>query len=153
MDEYESGNESSSGDDNVFNPFQSSPGQVEKNKRVERVVKCCYENQRYWVISGWSVMMGGALERAAWSDAKGLFYLPKKSIKLEKGWRWSSAWQVEGRDVRGSQSLEDESIDHNGGYDKEGWQYSDRFGNQFSGHQKTMDFVRRRKWVRVAERI
>lgn len=152
MDEYESGIESSSGDENVFNPFQS-PGPGDKNRRMERVVKCCYENQRYWVISGWSAMMGGALERAAWSDAKGLFYLPKKSIKLEKGWQWISGWQVEGRDVRGSQSLEDESIDHNGTYDKNGWQYSDRFGNQFSGHQKTMDFVRRRKWVRVAQRI
>lgn len=34
-----------------------------------------------------------------------------------------------------------------------GWQYSDRFGNNFSGHQKTLDFVRRRKWVRVAIKI
>ena len=98
-------------------------------------------------------MLGGALERPAWSDAKGLFYLPKKSIKLEKGWRWRQNWQVEGRDCRGSQSLEDESLDNDGTYDKDGWQYSDRFGNMFSGHQKTMDFVRRRKWVRVAERI
>lgn len=97
--------------------------------------------------------MGGALERAAWSDVKGLLYLPKKSIKLEKGWRWVGPWQVEGRDVRGSQSLEDETIDHDGTYDGKGWQYSDRFGNTFGGHQKTLDFVRRRKWVRVAERI
>jgi len=74
------------------------------------------------------------LERAAWSDAKGLFYLPKKSIKLDKGWRWRQNWQVEGREVRGSQSLEDESMDHDGTYDKQGWQYSDRFANTFSGH-------------------
>ena len=73
--------------------------------------------------------MGGALERASWSDAKGLVYLPKKSIKLDKGWRWVGNWQIEGRDVRGSQSLEDKSRDHDGTYDKQGWQYSDRFGN------------------------
>lgn len=104
-------------------------------------------------MSGWTTMMGGAIERAAWSDVKGLLYLPKKSIKLEKGWGWTGPWLVEGRDVRGSQSLEDETIDHDGTYDGKGWQYSDRFGNTFGGHQKTLDFVRRRKWVRVAERI
>ena len=48
--------------------------------------------------------------------------------------------------------MSDETVDHDGTYDKQGWQYSDRFGNTFSGHQKTLDFVRRRKWVRVAER-
>jgi len=104
-------------------------------------------------VTGWGAMTGGGLERAGWSDAKGLFYLPKKGIKLEKGWRWSGPWMVEGREVRGSQSLLDETIDHDSTYDKQGWQYSDRFGNTFSGHQKTLDFVRRRKWVRVAERI
>ncbi len=94
--------------------------------------------------------MGGNLERSDWSDAKGLFYLPKGNVKLEKGWRWTGNWMIEGRDVRGSQSLQDETVDHDGTYDAMGWQYSDRFGNNFSGHQKTLDFVRRRKWVRVA---
>ena len=120
--------------------------------------------------------MGGSLERASWSDAQGVVYLPKKSIKLEKGWKWATKWQVEGRDVRGSQSnslvgggeetnhtnaplsAKDSNhqtpvIDHDGTYDAQGWQYSDRFGNTFSGHQKTLDFVRRRKWVRVAIRM
>ena len=102
--------------------------------------------------------MGGALERASWSDAQGVIYLPKKSIKLDKGQKWATNWQVEGREVRGSQNnplgLEEKSsIDHDGTYDAQGWQYSDRFGNAFSGHQKTLDFVRRRKWVRVAARI
>ena len=55
--------------------------------------------------------------------------------------------------MRGSQSNEDETVDHDGTYDSQGWQYSDRFGMNFSGQQRTLDFVRRRKWVRVAERI
>ena len=98
-------------------------------------------------------MSSNGIERAGWGDAKGLFYLPKKSIKLKKGWQWTGSWMIEGKQVRGSQSLQDETVDHDGTYDSQGWQYSDRFGNMFSGHQKTLDFVRRRKWVRVAERI
>ena len=186
----------SESDDNPrssFNLFQSPSGvevhsrQSENNysgggggigggsgsKPSQQVVKCCFENQRFWLMKGWTASMGGSLERASWSDAQGVIYLPKKSIKLEKGWRWATEWQVEGREVRGSQSNSlisvvnpDENAanssssaaaaipvkDHDGTYDAQGWQYSDRFGNNFSGHQKTLDFVRRRKWVRVAIR-
>lgn len=66
------------------------------------MVKCCYENQRYWLVAGWGTMSAAGLERAGWSDAKGLFYLPKKSVKLEKGWRWAGPWMIEGREVFGS---------------------------------------------------
>ena len=103
-DEYTSLSPSDSeGDDpaNNFNPFLAvDSGQ--KTKKAEQVVKCCYENQRYWVVTGWGAMTGAGLERAGWSDSKGLFYLPKKSIKLDKGWRWAGPWMVEGREVRGS---------------------------------------------------
>lgn len=53
-------------------------------------------------MGGWTASMGGNLERASWSDAQGVIYLPKESIKLEKGWKWVTDWQVEGKDVRGS---------------------------------------------------
>ena len=81
-------------------------------------------------------MMGGKLERAPWSDAKGFFEMPRKSVKLGKGWRWATKWQVEGKDVRGAQSqIGDTSgtVDHDGSYDEQGWQYSDHFGGTFSG--------------------
>ena len=80
---------------NSGSPRSNSQGGHQANalgKKSETIVKCCFENQRYWVVSGWSAMMGGALERASWSDAKGLVYLPKESVKLEKGYRWAGGW-------------------------------------------------------------
>lgn len=123
QDEYETLDNSDNNEDNAanFNPFKAVQPDFHNSKtssKHEQMVKCCYENQRYWLMGGWSTQMGGNLERAAWSDAKGLFYLPKKSIKLEKGWGWTGNWMVEGRDVRGSQSLQDGIVDHDGTYDK-----------------------------------
>ena len=40
-------------------------------------------------------------------------------------------------------------VDHDGTYDKEGWQYAPEFGARFSGKPTLTDFVRRRKWVRT----
>ena len=92
IDEYESVQDSSSEDENPppsFNPF-SSPRQSQTAARVakkaETAVKCCYENQRYWIMSGWHPLTSGTFERPGWSDVKGLMSLPKKNIKPEKGW-------------------------------------------------------------------
>ena len=65
--------------------------------------------------------------------------MPKKSIKLEEGWRWAGKWQIEGKDVRPeiynpSELTDGEKIDHDGSYDDQGWQYSERFGNFFVSH-------------------
>ena len=90
QDEYESMDEAECSD-NSGSPRSNSQGAGYSSK-PETIVKCCFENQRYWVVSGWSAMMGGALERASWSDAKGLVYLPKESVKLEKGYRWAGGW-------------------------------------------------------------
>ena len=87
QDEYESVHSSTSED--VNNLFVETGS---KSRKSDTLVKCCFENQRYWMLGGWSAMMGGALERASWSDAKGLVHLPKKRVKLEKGWRWASNW-------------------------------------------------------------
>ena len=103
-------------------------------KQQETVLKCCYENQRYWVLTGWSQLMGGALERASWSDAKGSIYLPKQNVKLEKGWEWAGNWFVVGRDVRSDYGgVQDYAMDHDDTYDRDGWQYSTQFVNRFSG--------------------
>ena len=49
--------------------------------------------------------------------------------------------------------IEAGELDHDGTYDKDGWQYAPEFGARFSGTPKMTDFVRRRKWVRTCFKI
>ena len=87
-EEYQSGRESDDESELEDNPtsspfnllFQSpsygfdAMSSAENNggsgsKPAQQVVKCCFENQRFWLMKGWTASMGGSLERASWSDA------------------------------------------------------------------------------------
>jgi hypothetical protein len=95
-------------------------------------------------------------------------HLSKTCVKLlGKDWKWECDWVVQGKDVlrehqpdtadgkkagmifkpiKNNQPL---SVDVDGTYDKDGWQYSTDFQSTFNGNQKVGDLVRRRKWIRI----
>lgn len=75
-------------------------------------------------------------ERAVWSDESGKHKIKKENILLpEGGWKWLTNWVVE----------KDPSF-----HDKNGWSYAYDFNGPYKRSKGLMDFVRRRKWVRVA---
>lgn len=78
-------------------------------------------------------------ERPAWSDEAGTVKLPRDSILLpaDGGWAWDSGWQV--------------AMDPHF-QDRKGWSYANDFNGPFKKSRGLLDFVRRRKWVRVASR-
>jgi hypothetical protein len=96
-----------------------------------------YENQRAWMGMFKDVLFPH--ERPAWSDIDGKIKIPKESILLpvDGDWKWESNWYVE--------------IDPNF-CSKKGWQYAIDFHGPFKKSKGIIDFVRRRKWVRVASK-
>ena len=101
------------------------------------VVEEVYENQRYYMLAGWSnKLLPG--ERFCWSDKAGICKTMKnrESIKLpnEDTWIWQNEW----------------TIDMSFG-DSDGWSYASvNFKNE---PYKTASFVgavvRRRRWIRT----
>ena len=95
-----------------------------------------YQNQRLWV----GIFKGTLLphERPSWSDEAGKLNIKKDSIMLpdKGGWNWQSNWLVES-DTRFQ--------------DKDGWSYAYDFSGPWKKSKGMMDFVRRRKWVRIAK--
>lgn len=118
---------SSESDYSDISDLENSPKKSGSNQQNQprRIVKYCYENQRFWLTIGWNDHLGGALERAPWSDSKGHFSCPKNQIVLENGWRWETPWQIEGKDVPAILTTDNrKELDHNNTYDSEGWQYA-----------------------------
>jgi len=78
-------------------------------------------------------------ERSAWSDKDGKVKLPKNSILLpiDGDWKWETDWEIQ----------KDTNFN-----DKKGWCYSNDFNGPFKRSRGLLDFVRRRKWVRIASR-
>lgn len=78
-------------------------------------------------------------ERPNWSDETGKHKVPKESILLpsDGGWQWQTNWFLD--------------IDPNF-HDKHGWQYAYDFNGPYKKSKSILDFVRRRKWIRVASR-
>ena len=78
-------------------------------------------------------------ERSAWSDKDGKVKLPKNSILLpiDGDWKWETDWEIQ----------KDTNFN-----DKKGWSYSNDFNGPFKRSRGLLDFVRRRKWVRIASR-
>ena len=78
-------------------------------------------------------------ERSAWSDKDGKVKLPKNSILLpvDGDWKWETGWEI----------AKDPNFN-----DKNGWCYANDFNGPFKKTRGLLDFVRRRKWVRVASR-
>ena len=98
-----------------------------------------YENERWWVIAGWTKNLLG--NRAIWCKIdKPYEYCDKSKIFLPNDenntYQWSADWKIEIND----------------GTDDNGWEYADNFDSEFSKDDK-YKYVRRRKWVRYANKI
>lgn len=103
------------------------------------------------------------VERSPWSDLTGEIALEKKDVKLlGKDWEWEGDWKVQGRDVLRQKTSDNQvvfidnpqtgkgmSMDIDGTYDSQGWQYSVDFKGQFVGRNEPGKYVRRRTWVRI----
>ena len=98
-----------------------------------------YENERWWMFVGWNkdLILD---ETQAWYKAdKPKEYFDKNMARLpggENSYKWSSDWKIE--------------LSKN--TDDNGWEYSKSFGDSFS-RRTDKQKVRRRKWVRYAEKI
>ena len=98
-----------------------------------------YENERWWVVVGWSKNMAGNIP--TWCRVeKPLKYCDKTEIFLPNNennrYQWSADWKIEKSDNT----------------DSMGWEYADDFNSKFSKDDR-FKFVRRRKWVRYANKI
>ena len=98
-----------------------------------------YENERWWVIAGWTKNLIGG--RPTWSKVDKPFdYCDKNKIFLPNDennkYQWSADWKIE--------------INKN--TDDNGWEYADDFDSEFSKNDK-FKYVRRRKWIRYANKI
>jgi hypothetical protein len=98
-----------------------------------------YENERWWVVVGWSKNLGGSTPTWCRVD-KPYDYCDKTKIFLPNDenvkYQWSAEWKIEKTDNTDSQ----------------GWEYADNFDSKFSKDDK-FKYVRRRKWVRYANKI
>jgi len=114
-----------------------SSAQEHSSKREYRKFET-YENQRVWMGIFKDVLFPH--ERAAWSDKDGKVKLPKNSILLpiDGDWKWETGWEIQ----------KDANFN-----DKNGWCYANDFNSPFKKTRGLLDFVRRRKWVRVASRL
>ncbi|XP_046393744.1 tectonin beta-propeller repeat-containing protein [Ischnura elegans] len=96
-----------------------------------------YENQRWNPLTRYS-SVGLPTDRPSWSDRSGRHRRSKDSSRLpSRHWHWATEWSV------------DFSV--SGGVDSEGWQYAFDFPATFHASRGFTDYVRRRRWVRVAK--
>jgi len=116
-------------------------------EELDRVVEEVWENERWYVHSGWTAP--GFLDRPNFSDAGGKLKTPKEKVDLmyktadtikeaPKGahWMWEDDW-----------TLATSEIGEEGN-----WEYAKSFKKSY-GPKKAKTFVRRRKWVRTRVRI
>ncbi|XP_020520361.1 uncharacterized protein LOC18430003 [Amborella trichopoda] len=108
-----------------------------------------FENQRYQPLSGWGNKWPGFLtnDPAHWSN-RDFSYSSKDFFEpslLPPGWQWTSPWVIDKRQF----------------VDADGWAYGSDFQSLIkwpplsskSGKRSTLDFVRRRRWVRTRTRL
>jgi hypothetical protein len=98
-----------------------------------------YENERWWVISGWTKKLIG--KRPTWCRVNNPYeFCDKSNIFLpndeDNTYQWSADWKI----------VKNENTDNSG------WEYADNFDSQFGKNEK-LKYVRRRKWVRYANKI
>lgn len=109
------------------------------NKGTSLVKVELYEVQRWWVVVGWTSNVGYG--QNSWHRVnKPNEFCDKNSIFLPDNenarYNWDGEWKIE-------------KMEHS---DAEGWEYSDSPSGVFS-ENKTGKFVRRRKWIRFANKI
>ena len=98
-----------------------------------------YENERWWIIVGWTKNLLG--NNQTWCRVDKPFeFCDKSKIFLPNDennkYQWSADWKIE---------INDDT-------DEEGWMYSDNFDSEFSKNEN-FKYVRRRKWFRYANKI
>ena len=98
-----------------------------------------YENERWWIIVGWTKNLLGNYQTWCRVD-KPFEFCDKSKIFLPNDennkYQWSADWKIE---------INDDT-------DEEGWMYSDNFDSEFSKNEN-FKYVRRRKWFRYANKI
>jgi hypothetical protein len=122
----------------VFDNLKEKTVKLSDFSSEEEVLKFeIYENERWWVVVGWSKNLI-LNERPLWSDIAGKTFMDKNSVFLPNNeeYTWGGDWRVEA----------------NENSDSEGWEYSSDFNSNFVNNLKGK-YVRRRKWVRYAKKI
>lgn len=99
-----------------------------------------YENQRYWVVAGFSnALLPG--DWPGWSDESGGRQIDQSRIELPDPtrWQWVNNWEIS----KGFLT------------DPEGWEYAGSFNTKgkWNKANSLFDAVRRRKWVRTCDKI
>lgn len=102
-----------------------------------------YENQRYWIykdvntIKKWCSQFY-SMERGQFSDVAGnSTSMEEVTLPESGGWSWADNWKV---------YVSTET-------DDEGWRYANNFLTGFHASCTMTDFVRRRRWIRIRERL
>ena len=111
-----------------------------KNSPGHNLIKFeLYENERWWVVVGWTKNLAGAYPTWCRVD-KPYQFCDKTKIFLPNDennkYQWSAEWKIEKNDNT----------------DESGWEYADDFDSKFSKDDK-FKYVRRRKWVRYANKL
>jgi hypothetical protein len=94
----------------------------------------CWENQRYYVIGGWSSQMLPRMDPPAYSDEGGNTALEKSDFRLPRSgeWVWDGTWRLDKVHT-----------------DSQGWRYATVWTSQsFSPQPSAVSIVRRRRWFR-----
>ena len=98
-----------------------------------------YENERWWVLAERTKNLAGS--KPTWCKVgKPNDFCDKSKIFLpddeDNKYQWSADWKIE----------------KNSGTDDDGWEYANDFDSEFGKNEK-FKYVRRRKWVRYANKI
>jgi hypothetical protein len=105
---------------------------LQKGSRARTVA--CWENQRYYVIGGWSSQMLPRVDPPAYSDEDGTVALEKSDFRLPSSgeWAWDGTWRLDKMHT-----------------DSQGWRYATVWTSQsFSPQPSPVSIVRRRRWFR-----
>jgi hypothetical protein len=124
---------------NVLKSSKGIKNNISKNSGNNLIKFELYENERWWVIAGWTKNLMGM--RPTWCRVdkpdefcdKSKIFLPSDE---NNKYQWSADWKIE----------------INNGTDDNGWEYADDLESPF-GKDDKYKYIRRRKWVRYANKI
>ena len=116
---------------------------IDRSRGTEPIIEESYENQRFHPLEGrWSAPWVELQDPFIWTDVLGLNSKNPSSVQLPNdSWEWvESDWKV---DLSGIIGVE---------IDEKGWEYATNFPSftisKKKRTKKSMDVVRRRKWIR-----
>jgi hypothetical protein len=95
-----------------------------------------YENQRWFMFKGWSDTLLPT-DRPHYSDKRGKLSFNLDKYALPPLYAWVTSWEVD---------VDAEATD------AEGWRYAVDFPANYQKNKSPLTMVRRRRWVRKAER-